>query len=148
MQLFGIIRNPQFFSLLSSPNREIYAEALFVVYRCYKQEFLIQRDDLVNRMVATLENRMFELAAEEGEEMEDVSLSGRAHWLVRRLLKTGWIELDPLAHTVWHIGMPDGPAVQPQAVASAASPAGAGPDSRLVQAVVEEVLRAMKGSKI
>lgn len=100
MQLFGIIRNPQFFSLLSSPNREIYAEALFVVYRCYKQEFLIQRDDLVNRMVATLENRMFELAAEEGEEMEDVSLSGRAHWLVRRLLKTGWIELDPLAHTV------------------------------------------------
>ena len=48
----------------------------------------------------------------------------------------------------WHIGMPDGPAVQPQAVASAASPAGAGPDSRLVQAVVEEVLRAMKGSKI
>ena len=47
----------------------------------------------------------------------------------------------------WHIGMPDGPAVQPQAVASAASPAGAGPDSRLVQAVVEEVLRAMKGSK-
>jgi acetaldehyde dehydrogenase (acetylating) len=48
----------------------------------------------------------------------------------------------------WHIGMPDGPAVQPQAVASASSPAGAGPDSRLVQAVVEEVLRAMKGSKI
>ncbi len=48
----------------------------------------------------------------------------------------------------WHIGMPDGPAVQPQAVASAASPADPGPDSRLVQAVVEEVLRAMKGSKI
>ena len=48
----------------------------------------------------------------------------------------------------WHIGMPDGPAVQPQAVASAASPDGAGPDPRLVQAVVEEVLRAMKGSKI
>ena len=47
----------------------------------------------------------------------------------------------------WHTGMPDGPAVQPQAVASAASPAGAGPDPRLVQAVVEEVLRAMKGSK-
>ena len=47
----------------------------------------------------------------------------------------------------WHTGMPDGPAVQPQAAASAASPAGAGPDSRLVQAVVEEVLRAMKGSK-
>lgn len=47
----------------------------------------------------------------------------------------------------WHTGMPDGPAVQPQAVASAASPAGAGLDPRLVQAVVEEVLRAMKGSK-
>ncbi|OPX88095.1 MAG: hypothetical protein A4E53_02252 [Pelotomaculum sp. PtaB.Bin104] len=40
MPLFNIIRNPHFFSLLSSPNRDIYVVSLFVVYRCYKQEFI------------------------------------------------------------------------------------------------------------
>ena len=49
---------------------------------------------------------------------------------------------------VWHMGIPDGPAIQPQAVASAASSAGAGTDPRLVQAVVEEVLRALKKPKV
>ncbi|ADG81465.1 Wadjet anti-phage system protein JetA family protein [Thermincola potens] len=108
MQLFKIIRNPHFFSLLASPNREIYVEALFVVYRCYKQEFMIKKEELVNMLIATLENRMFELAAEEGEELDDYSLSGRAHWLVRRLLATGWIELDPLVHSVdEYIAVPD-----------------------------------------
>ena len=52
MQLFQLIRNPQFFSLLSSPNREIYVEALFVVFRCYKQELMIRRQDLIDRLVA------------------------------------------------------------------------------------------------
>lgn len=93
MQLFQLIRNPQFFSLLSSPNREIYVEALFVVFRCYKQELLIRRQDLVDRLVAALEDRMFELADEEGDAIDDGSLSGRAHWLLPddagRLDRTG-----------------------------------------------------------
>lgn len=108
MQLFSIIRNPSFFSLLASPNRDIYIEALFVVYRCYKQEFMIRKDELVNMLVAALENRMFDLAEDEGEELEEYSLSGRAHWLVRKLMTTGWIELDPLVHSVEeYIAVPD-----------------------------------------
>jgi len=108
MQLFSIIRNPSFFSLLASPNKDIYVEALFVVYRCYKQEFMIRKEELVNMLVAALENRMFELAADEGEEIEEYSLSGRAHWLVRKLMATGWIELDPLMHSIEeYIAVPD-----------------------------------------
>lgn len=108
MQLFQLIRNPQFFSLLSSPNREIYVEALFVVFRCYKQELLIRRQDLVDRLVAALEDRMFELADEEGDAIDDGSLSGRAHWLLRRMMRAGWIELDPTAHTVEeYVALPD-----------------------------------------
>ena len=49
---------------------------------------------------------------------------------------------------VWHMWIPDGPAIQPQAAASAASPAAAGADPRLVQAVVEEVLRALNKPKV
>ena len=92
MQLFQLIRNPQFFSLLSSPNREIYVEALFVVFRCYKQELLIRRQDLVDRLVAALEDRMFELADEEGDAIDDGSLSGRAHWLLRRMFSCGMLD--------------------------------------------------------
>ena len=108
MQLFQLIRNPQFFSLLSSPNREIYVEALFVVFRCYKQELMIRRQDLIDRLVAALEDRMFELADEEGDAIDDGSLSGRAHWLLRRMIGAGWVELDPTAHTVEeYVALPD-----------------------------------------
>lgn len=108
MQLFKIIRNPHFFSLLASPNREIYLEALFVVYRCYKQEFMIKKDELINMLIATLENRIFDLAEEEGEEPEECSLSSQAHWLVRKMLTTGWIEIDPLVHSIdEYVAVPD-----------------------------------------
>jgi len=43
---------------------------------------------------------MIELADEEGDSIDDGSLSGRAHWLLRRMMGAGWIELDPTAHTV------------------------------------------------
>jgi hypothetical protein len=57
---------------------------------------------------ATLENRMFDLDVEEGEEANDYSLSGRAHWLVRKPLALGWIELDPLAYSMEdYIAIPD-----------------------------------------
>jgi acetaldehyde dehydrogenase (acetylating) len=50
----------------------------------------------------------------------------------------------------WHMGFPEGPAVSPQEMARSSAPASvpsSGVDSRLVQAVVEEVLRAMKQNR-
>lgn len=50
----------------------------------------------------------------------------------------------------WHTGFPEGPVIQPLAAAQTAIPActpATGPDPRLVQAVVEEVIRAMKASR-
>lgn len=108
MHLFSVIRNQSFFSLLASPNREIYVDALFVVYRCYKQEFMIRKDELISMLVAALENRMFDLTADEGEEWEANTLSSRAHWLVRKMIAAGWIELDPLINSVEeYIAVPD-----------------------------------------
>lgn len=50
----------------------------------------------------------------------------------------------------WHTGLPEGPVVQPLTTAQVSEYAGSSsttPDSRLVQAVVEEVLRAMKAAR-
>lgn len=87
-----------FFSLFSSPNREIYVEALLVLYRQYRQETRLKKAELVSRLVANMENRMLELQCEEGELYgleEEINLSGRAHFLLRKFLETGWLELEP-----------------------------------------------------
>lgn len=89
---------PNFFSLFSSPNREIYVEALLVLHRQYKQETRVKKQELVSRLVANMENRMLELQGEDGENDnlgEDINLSGRAHFLLRKFLETGWLELEP-----------------------------------------------------
>ncbi|HWR28713.1 MAG TPA: acetaldehyde dehydrogenase (acetylating) [Negativicutes bacterium] len=50
----------------------------------------------------------------------------------------------------WHMGLPEGPVVQPQASAQTAAPAcvqPTGADPRLVQMVVEEVLKALQAAR-
>jgi len=95
---FFEVFSPNFFSLFSSPNREIYVEALMVLHRHYKQETRLKKQELVSRLVANMENRMLELQSEDGELNdlgEDINLSGRAHFLLRRFLETGWLEPEP-----------------------------------------------------
>ncbi|MBS3948280.1 MAG: hypothetical protein KGZ57_08290 [Dethiobacter sp.] len=87
-----------FFSLFASPNREVYADALLLLYRQYKQETGLKKHDLVSRLVAGMETRMMELQAEEGElygPEDGIILSGRAHFLIRKFLETGWLEVEP-----------------------------------------------------
>lgn len=97
MEFFEVF--PQnFFSLFASRNREIYAEALLVLHRHYRQETRLRKTELVSRLVAGMETRMLELEAEEGDLYglgEDVNLSGRAHFLLRKFLETGWLEVEP-----------------------------------------------------
>ena len=35
-------------------------------------------------LIAALENRIYDLASEEGEELVEYSLSGQAHWLIQK----------------------------------------------------------------
>lgn len=87
-----------FFSLFASPNREIYVEALLVLHRQYRDETRLKKQDLVSRLVAGLETKMLELEEEEGDLYgpgEDVNLSGRSHFLLRKFVETGWLEPEP-----------------------------------------------------
>ncbi|MFZ5754654.1 MAG: Wadjet anti-phage system protein JetA family protein [Bacillota bacterium] len=97
MKFFEVFPH-NFFSLFASPNREIYVEALLVLHRHYRQETRLKKQDLVSRLVANMENRMLELQEEEGDVYslgEEVNLSGRAHFLLRKFLETGWLEAEP-----------------------------------------------------
>lgn len=101
MKLFEVLP-PNLFSILSSKNKEIYTEALFVLRKAFKQEMTIRKNDLASMMIASLDEKMYEmdLSAEEtendhtGEEKGGLSLSSTAHFILRRLKETGWIDIE------------------------------------------------------
>ena len=101
MKLFDFL--PQnLFSILSSKNKEIYIEALFVLRKTFKQEMTIKKSDLISMIIASLDEKILEMDFSEEEVEENISIyeknlnnpSAIAHWLLRRLKETGWIEIE------------------------------------------------------
>ncbi len=100
MKLFEILPH-NLFSVLNSKNKEIYVEALFVIRRAFKQEMSINKSDLVSMLIANLDEIIYQMdLSEEGDadygngydERDGASLSATAHFILRRLRDTGWIE--------------------------------------------------------
>lgn len=83
-----------FFSVLTSPNKKIYIEALFVIRQAHQHSAIIAKEDLVGSLIANLENQMMDLQEEEGVLTFEDNLSGRAHFLIRKFLETGWLERE------------------------------------------------------
>jgi hypothetical protein len=91
-----------FFSILASKNKDIYALALDVLYQSLQtDEMTIRKDDFIR----TLRDNASELVLRfdfEGEEDDvgsyiNASLPNKAAFICRRLEETGWIdvEIDP-----------------------------------------------------
>ncbi len=93
MHLLDIIPE-RFFSVLASQNRGIYIDALFVILEVYELEMIIKRDDLVVTLIDRLENEIMDIEPEEGDEPGEVNYSSHAHFLIRKLESTGWIETE------------------------------------------------------
>ena len=93
MKLFDIIPS-NFFSILSSGNREIYFDALMILHDMFKFELNIRVDDYIASLISILEDRTFEL--EEDDEAQDggLTLSGKARLILNRFIKTGWIDKE------------------------------------------------------
>lgn len=100
MKLFDII--PQnLFTILASPNREAYVSSLFIIRKAFRQEMSIRKDDLVSMLISSLDEEMMEMEfqnegeEDDAEEMKAMdSFSGRAHFILRRLKNTGWIDTE------------------------------------------------------
>jgi|GEM_PF-2690241 len=87
-----------FFNILSSPNKELYLSALFVVRDAFEKRLSINKKELKEQILISLENSIekADLTTDfEDEDMEDreevASLSGKASFLLSKLIKKGWL---------------------------------------------------------
>ncbi len=95
LQLFEAV--PQdLFSVLASPNRALYAEALEVLYETYRDHLKIPEtlyySVLRNRMERQLAEATFDGEDIDEDELRDIS--GRARFLIRKLGSRGWFEKE------------------------------------------------------
>jgi hypothetical protein len=95
MHLFNVLPD-DLFSILASPNRLIYSDALSVLHDAFRENLKIQKNTFYAMIRSRLEDELAHSEfSEDGisdEESED--LSGRARFLIRKLKERGWIELE------------------------------------------------------
>ena len=86
----------ELFSVLASPNRGLYADALDVLYEAYRENLKIPEDILYSMLRSKLEAQLAD-ATFEGEDIDEEELkdiSGRARFLIRKLYSKGWFEKE------------------------------------------------------
>lgn len=104
MRLFTILPD-NFFSILASKNKDIYAEALLVLYHSLEtDELSIKKADFIRTLRDKYRDILLTLDVKEDEGFEGESedtisddLPSKAAFVVRRLEECGWIdvEMDP-----------------------------------------------------
>ena len=95
MNLFAALPS-ELFSILASPNRLLYADALDVLYEAYRGSLKIPEYTLYSMLRSRLEQQLAE-ANFDGEDIDEEELkdiSGRARFLIRKLGSKGWIEKE------------------------------------------------------
>lgn len=94
MKLFDVIPK-KFFNILSSPNKEIYADCIFLMYEIMHNftSFGVERDILVDALT-----NYFETIDEENIFVEDEEVvngaRNRANLIIRKLNDCGWIDIE------------------------------------------------------
>ncbi len=94
MYLYDVIPE-NLFSVLASKNKALYVEALFVLLDAFKQHLKIPKDELISMIISKSEDRIINADFSDEELLEsEHTLSGKAHFLVRKLKNTGWIIIE------------------------------------------------------
>ena len=95
MSIFSVLPS-DLFSILASPNRMLYADALDVLYEAYRDNLKIPEHTLYSMLRSRLEQQLTE-ATFDGEDIDEEELrdiSGRARFLIRKLHSKGWFEKE------------------------------------------------------
>ena len=94
MNLYDVIPE-NLFSVLVSKNKNLYVKTLFVLLDAFKQHLKISKDELISMINAQLDDDIISADFTEEELLEsEQSISGKAHFLVRKLKSTGWILIE------------------------------------------------------
>lgn len=108
MKLFDVVPS-ELFSVLASPNRNLYADALDVLYEAYRENLKIPEEMLYSMLRGKLEQQLAD-ATFEGEDIDEEELrdvSGRARFLIRKLGGKGWFEKERGEDFNEYITVPD-----------------------------------------
>ena len=93
MRLFDVVPG-NFFSVLSSGNREIYYDALMILHDMFKYDLNIRLEDYVVSLSTILEDRVFEVEDDYETQEGGLTTTGKARIILDRLIKTGWIDKE------------------------------------------------------
>lgn len=107
MNLYDIVPE-NLFSILVSPNKSLYVKALFVLLDAFKIHLQISKDELVSMLISSLEDDIIN-ADFSGEKLleNEYSLSGKAHFIVRKLKTDEWIYVETEADFVDYVTLPN-----------------------------------------
>ena len=110
MDLFEVVPS-NLFTILTSKNRSIYADALLIIRKAFKENVLIDREVLTGELINQLHNNIFDIdiKAEEtkdGDSYKDAS--SLAKYIIKRLAETGWIDLEyeSESHLMEYVSLP------------------------------------------
>ena len=107
MDLYEIVPE-NLFSVLVSKNKRLYVNALFVLLDAFKTHLQISKDGLVSMLIASLENDIISADFSDEALLENEwSLSGRAHFIVRKLKMNGWITIETESDFVDYVTLPN-----------------------------------------
>lgn len=94
MELYSILPE-NLFSVLASKNKKLYSNALFVVLDAFKQHLKISKDELVSMISSKLDDEIMAADFSDEELLENErTISGKSHFLVRKLKSAGWILVE------------------------------------------------------
>lgn len=107
MKLFEAVPE-NLFSILASQNKELYADALDVLYAAYGERLRIPEEEFFKRLCERLEKSLVKADFnEEGiSDEEQSNISGRARFLIRLLSERGWFERENGSDFVTYLIVP------------------------------------------
>lgn len=99
MNLFNLL-GAKFFSIFTSQNRELYAEALFVLIESFSpEEPTLRRDTYTRKLSERFAKLLQEADFTDDEEFISDPDTDKVSFIIRKLRETGWIEIAQIENS-------------------------------------------------
>ncbi|MDR1193977.1 MAG: DUF5716 family protein [Peptococcaceae bacterium] len=111
MNLFEIVPE-NFFSPLSSKNKEIYVDALMLLHKLFQYELNIETSDFLASLIDLLENRVYEIEDDDEASEGGLTLSAKARLILNRFVVAGWVDRENMDGSFTEVITPRNYAIQ------------------------------------
>lgn len=94
MKIFNKIPEELFYPLAAYKKKDVYMDALFILYDLFKVQLKISRKEFISKLVSKLEDELMNTDFEDEQETIEQTPSAKAHILLSKLEKYGWIKFE------------------------------------------------------